>query len=35
LAIAQEVVAHHGGKLILQKRADTRGTHARIELPIS
>jgi len=35
LAIGQEVVAHHRGKLTLEKREPGRGTRAVIELPQS
>jgi signal transduction histidine kinase len=33
LAITQEIVAHHGGKLLLAKREDAPGTRASISLP--
>lgn len=33
LAITREIVAHHGGKLRLEPRADGGGTRALIELP--
>jgi two-component system NtrC family sensor kinase len=33
LAIAQEVVANHGGRLLLERRVDARGTRASIVLP--
>ena len=34
LAIAQEVIANHGGKLILERREGRSGTRAVIELPL-